>query len=559
MNSRITTNAMPFRLLALLILFLAAAPIHAADKAAELDAYLTAAHNVNLFQGAALVAKDGVPIFAKAYGMADVDTKKPNTPETEFLIGSVTKQFTSAAILQLQEQGKLNVKDPITKYLTDYPKATGDRITIHHLLTHTSGLPSYTDNEVLMERRGEDFPHELVLASFKDLPLLYEPGARFQYCNSGYFLLGLVIEKVSGQTYADYVAEHIFKPLGMTHTMYAPSEPPPGRALGYVAPNGTIEPAEKISMTLPYAAGALSSTVGDLLIWNLALHGDKVLSAASKALMYTPALEGYAYGLMIGDRVGHREISHGGGIDGFTSTLAYYPDDKVTVVVLSNNMSANASIIGFDLAAIAFDQPYDLPIRKTPIAADPATFDAFAGVYKVSDNAYRVIRRDGDALYSQRTAGPVFRIYPEATDKFYYENDNSTTVSFIRDEKGAVVAHLMHQGGADSRCERVTGSLADSLMAVRAVAQVDPKVFERLVGDYELAPGFVLTFRTREGRIFSQATGQDEFEIFPTSETEYFLRVVDAQITFELDPSTGMATGMVLHQGGRDMPAKKIK
>ena len=515
--------------LLVLALLIVATTLSAADKTAQFDAFLTAAHDVNLFQGAALIAKDGAPIFVKAYGMADLDQKKPNTPATEFLIGSVTKQFTAAAILQLQEQGKLNVKDPISKYLPDYPKATGDRITIHHLLTHTSGLPSYTDNGDLMMRRDQDMTHEQILASFKDLPLLYEPGAQFRYCNSGYYLLGLIIEKVSGQTYADYVTEHIFKPLGMAHTMYAGNEPAAARAFGYAAPNGTIEPAQKISMTLPYAAGALSSTVSDLLTWNLALHGGKVISEASMKLMYTPALEGYAYGLMIGDRVGHREISHGGGIDGFTSTLAHYPDDRVDVVVLSNNMSANASVIGFNLATIVFDQPYDLPVRKTPIATDPGTFDTFAGVYKVSDNAYRVIRRDGDALYSQRTAGPVFRIYPEAVDKFYYENDNSTTVSFIRDENGAVVAHLMHQGGVDARCERITGPMADSLMSQRAVAQVDPRAFERLVGDYELAPGFVLTFRTREGRIFSQATGQEEFEIFPTSETEYFLKVVDAQ------------------------------
>ncbi|HPC10678.1 MAG TPA: serine hydrolase [candidate division Zixibacteria bacterium] len=538
---------------------LLAATVPAADKTAELDAYLSAACDVLRFQGAVLVADDGVPVFVKGYGMADVAHGQPNTPETEFLIGSVTKQFTAAAILQLQEQGTLSVHDPISKFLPDFPKATGDRITVHHLLTHTSGLVSYTDIDSLMARRGLDMTAREIVASFKDLPLQFEPGAMYRYCNSGYFLLGLIIEAVSGQTYADYLAEHIFRPLGMTHTTYPPNERTPNRAVGYVAPEDTLVPADPISMTLPYAAGALASTVGDLLIWDQALYGDRVLSEDSRKQMYTPALENYGYGWMVAERFGRREISHGGGIDGFTSVIARYPDDRLTIIVLCNNMSANAAGLGSTLAAIMFDQPYDRPVRKTPAAADPASFDALVGVYWVGDNSYRVIRRDGDNLYSQRTGGPVFQVFPEAPDKFFFENDNSTTLVFIRDQAGAVVAHLIHQSGVDTRCDRVTGPLADSLMAERAVVPIDPAVFARLVGDYELAPGFVLTFRARDGRFFSQATGQQEFEIFPAGETEYFLRVVDAQITFQLDPATGRATGLILHQGGRDMPAKKIK
>jgi hypothetical protein len=257
------------------------------------------------------------------------------------------------------------------------------------------------------------------------------------------------------------------------------------------------------------------------------------------------------------ERSGHKLIMHDGGIDGFSSHLARYPDDGVTIVVLGNNESVNASELGFALAAIMFGQPYDLPVRKTPLAVAPAALDEFCGVYRLGEDQYRVFRRDGEGLTSRRTGGAILKLLPESADRFYYTHDNASTAAFVRDATGAVVAHVMHQQGVDSRHEKLTGAAADSIMALQNEVVVDPAVLARYVGDYELAPGFVLTFRTRDGRFFTQATGQTELEVFAAGETEYFLKAVDAQISFTV--TAGAVTGVVLHQNGRDMPGPKIR
>ena len=526
------------------------------SRGRELDTYLTAARDVRHFQGVVLVARDGRPVLEKGYGDASVELGVPNTPETKFLIGSITKQFTAALILQLQEQGKLDVQDPITKYLTDYPPEPGARITIRHLLTHTSGLPSYTDDAELMARRTVDASPAEVLATFRDLPLQFEPGTEFRYSNSGYFLLGLIIEAVTGQPYEQLLTERILQPLGMSESGYGHNEAIlKHRARGHAFTADEWANTPQVAMSLPFAAGSMYSTARDLLRWDQALYGARVLADASKAQMFTPGLGNYGYGWMITEINGHRVIAHDGGIDGFTSHLARYVDDKVTVIVLCNNESLQASTIGFACASIIFGQPYDLPVKKSP-AALSLNLDDYPGAYPLGDRQYRVIRRDGDGLVSQRTGGPAHRLFPEALDRFFYEHDHATTISFERDAAGKVIASVMHQQGVDTRIERLVGPVADSLLVTPRVAEIDPAILTRYVGEYELAPTFNLTFRVREGRLFAQATGQTELELFPSSETEFFYTAVDARISFEVG-ADGTATGLVLHQGGRDMPAKK--
>lgn len=527
--------------------------------AAAMDAYLKAAQEVMHFQGTVLVARDGATVLEKGYGPASLELAVPNTPATKFLIGSVTKQFTAAAILQLQEQGKLSVQDPISRHLPAWPRETGDRITIHHLLSHTSGLPNYTDDGVLMARRALEMPLDDLCASFRDKPLDFEPGTSWAYSNSGYVVLGLIIEAVSGTSYEEYLREHLLGPAGMRDSGYAHHETIiPGRACGHVFRDGQWTNSTYIAMSVPYAAGALYATAADLLRWDRALRGDKLLSAASQAQMFTPVRDGYGYGQMIGERYGHREIMHGGGIDGFSAHLASYPDDRLTVVVLCNNEAVSASAVGFSLAAIALGQPYDVPVVKKPAAIAAERLADYAGAYRIAEGQYRLVRRDGDHLTSQRAGGPPRLLLPEGGDRFFYEHDNASTVTFERDAQGRVVAHVIHQQGVDTRCERMAGALADSLLATPDEVAVDPAAFARLEGDYQLAPGFVLTVRSRGGRFFTQATGQGELEIFAASETEYFLKAVDARLTFERD-ATGATTGLVLHQNGQDMPARKVR
>ncbi len=253
-----------------------------------IDSYVTG----KTFMGTVLVEKDGKLLLNQGYGSAELEWNIPNTPDAKFRLGSLTKQFTAASILLLEERGKLKVEDPISKYLPDAP-AAWSKITIYHVLTHTSGLPSFTGFPEYSSTEWKDTnPAELV-ARFRDKPLDFEPGTKFSYSNSGYVLLGYLIEKVSGQTYADFLQQNIFTPLGMTDTgLDSNAAILPKRAQGYAPSKTGIHHAGYISMTIPFSAGALYSTTGDLLKWEQGLFSAKVITTASLAKMTTPHKRG---------------------------------------------------------------------------------------------------------------------------------------------------------------------------------------------------------------------------------------------------------------------------
>jgi len=550
--------------LMVLLVALWSTTLQAKELKQELDDYLKAAHEVWKFHGAVLVAKDGKVLFKKGYGMANIELGVPNTTEMKFQIGSITKQFTATAIMQLQEKGLLSLDDPITKHLPDYPKETGDSITIHHLLSHTSGIPNYTNMPGVMDNKALKISVEDLMATFKDEPLDFEPGEKYQYSNSNYIVLGAIIEKLSGKAYEDYIQENIFEPLGMDNSGYDHRDRiMKNRAAGYSQDEkGELVNAEFVHMSTPYAAGALYSTVGDMFIWDQALYTDKLLKKSSLDKMFTPNKGNYGYGWVIQDSFGHKCIWHNGGIFGFYTTIDRWVDDKVCVVVLSNNDGAPVETISRSLAAMVFGEPYDEPVIKTPIQMDPSIFADYKGVYEIEEGIYRFVFAEDTALYSQRSAGSRFRIFPEAEDKFYFEHDHMVTLKFERDESGAVIRHIIHRTRGDEPAEKLGPEQAEKVLAEREakwqVAKVDPAIYQKYVGEYKLPIGLNLTVRTREGRIFTQATGQPEAEIFPKSETEYFLKVVDAQITFVLGEN-GEVTGLVLHQAGQDFPGEKIK
>ena len=547
-------------LLALACMLASSIPAQSLDK--KFDAYCKAANEINRFTGSVLVARGGKILFQRGYGWASAQFDVPNTPDTKFLIGSVTKNFTATAILQLEEQGKLSVNDPIGKYIPEMPEDIGQKVTIHHLLTHTSGVHSYTDIEAVMSRRSMPFTQEEILGSFKDLPLDFEPGTKWSYSNSGYFLLGLIVERVSGESYEDYLRKHLFDPAGMANTGYKHTETiVPKMARGYsISPDGEFINAHCIDMSLPFSAGALYSTVGDLYAWDRALYTDKILSEKSKQKLFTPVLNDYAYGWGINEAVGHPVYQHTGGIDGFSSILQRFYKDDACVVVLTNTDEGVAARVAAALDAILFDKPYDVPVRKTAITSDASQWPEYAGVYKIDSGEYRIVTIEDGHLYSQRTGSGRIEIFPEAKDKFFFQHDNSVTLTFVRDGNGNVVKHIIHQQGEDHEAVKLPDAEAAKVLAesVPKTADVDPSVYPEYVGDYELAPGFILTVRTRDDRLFAQATGQGEFEIFPSARDEYFLKVVEAKISFVRNDS-GAVTSLVLHQNGRDMPAQKVK
>ena len=313
------------------------------------------------FSGTLLIARQGKVLVSQGFGSADQENEVPNAPQTKFAIGSMGKAFTAMAIMILQERGQLKVTDPICQYVADCP-AAWKPITLDHLLTHTSGITSYTALQPKFNICQKHRPEE-VIAYFKDLALEFAPGSEYRYSNSGYFLLGTVIEQVSGERYETFVQKNIFQPLSMTESGYDRSSAiVKNRASGYSTEYGQMINAPCWDVSLKYAAGGWYSTVGDLYKWDQALYTDQLISkeALSKMFTSTVSIAGYdgvyGYGWEISRQDGRRVVEHGGGVYGFASHIARYPDDRVVIVVLTNSDALRPASICRELAAIVFKE-----------------------------------------------------------------------------------------------------------------------------------------------------------------------------------------------------------
>src|SRR6185312_6823892 len=317
-----------------------------ADLAAKSGALITPLVDADQFSGAVLVARNGVPVFRQAFGLANREWDVPNTPDTKFRIGSITKQFTATAVLQLAEAGKLSIDDPVAKYYSEAPPAWNG-ITIRHLLTHTSGIPSFTSIPHFFDQQARlDRTPEEIIKLTQDKPLDFAPGTKYLYDNTGYVILGYIIEKVSGERYADYIQHHIFDALGMKSSGYDVSATIiPKRAAGYSRDKDHYTNARFISMTEPYAAGSLYTTVDDMLIWDQAIYAAKLLTPASLRAMFTDHGHGYGFGWVIDKQYGHPHDVHAGWVNGFITRIDRFPEDKLTIVVLSNEDTAGAAVV----------------------------------------------------------------------------------------------------------------------------------------------------------------------------------------------------------------------
>ncbi len=330
------------------------------------------------FQGSVLVAEKGEVIYQKGFGYANAELKVPNAPETKFRLGSITKQFTALLMMQLAAEGKVKLDGRLSDYVPEYPKATAERITIHQLLTHQSGIPNYTTPEFFAKRSREYYSPIDLAKVFWDRPLDFEPGAKFSYSNSGYHVLGIVIEKLTGKTYEQALRERVLDPLGMRDTGYDHSVAILlNRAAGYAKAPGGLSNAAYIDMSSPYSAGALYSTVLDLRKWDAALYTEKLVSAKYRDLMFQPAVKSerlggasYGYGWIIAIRTlpeskrQVRVVEHGGGINGFTSQIVRMPDDGHLIVMLSNQTGTNWSGARTGIGQILYGERAEIPKRS---------------------------------------------------------------------------------------------------------------------------------------------------------------------------------------------------
>jgi D-alanyl-D-alanine carboxypeptidase len=341
--------------------------------AIEIDRFLSPYFNPNEPGATVIVTRDGKPIFRKAYGMADMEKKTPMQPDMVMRIASMTKQFTAVAIMTLVDQGKLKLDDDFTLHLPDYPKPK-KKITIDNLLTHTSGIPGYTELASFEKNRAKDFTVAQMIDTFKNEPIMFAPGSKMRYSNSGYFLLGTIIERHSGMSYADYMAKTVFEPLGMKDTAYEGQERSGKKRVNGYKGGTKIELAPPLSNTQPYAAGSLVSTVDDLAKWDAAIADGKLLKPESWKKLFAPVdvptgnATKVARGWFATDIQGRPARWHSGGIHGFMSDGIRLPDEKIYAAILVNTESprVNPTVLNQRIAAIVIGRPYGFAGADTP-------------------------------------------------------------------------------------------------------------------------------------------------------------------------------------------------
>ena len=337
------------------------------DVSRKADEYLRAMTENGKFSGSVLIARGSEVLHRAGYGLADREHGVPNTVTTKFRLGSISKQFTAMAVMLLEGQGRLSVHVPISQYLP-YSPEHWKGITVHHLLNHSAGLGNLAGIQGIQETKAR-LPlsvRELV-ETFRETALEFQPGSQYRYSNSGYFLLGDIIERVAGVSYEDFLNHHIFGPLGMADSGYDHYQTIlTNRATGYCRQGGQWVRASYLDMGFPYAAGALYSTAEDLFLWDQALHAGRLISASAHTRMttITPLVSSYGYGLEMGQMHNRRTVSHAGGINGFRANFVRFPDEPACVVVLSNSEEADFFGATKALVAILFGADYEPPVVK---------------------------------------------------------------------------------------------------------------------------------------------------------------------------------------------------
>ncbi len=409
------------------------------------------------FMGSILVDQDVETLLDQGYGYANLEWQIPNSSVTKFRLGSMTKQFTAACVLLLEDWGKFKTSDPIKRYLPDAP-AAWDKITIHHLLTQTSGILNYTNFADYLATQSLPATPEELIARFRDKPLEFQSVEQwnYSYSDSNYVLLGFLIEKVSGLNYADFVQQNIFIPLGMKDSGYdVAGMVLPRRASGYQPTSRGFDNASYVDTSVLYAAGALYSTTHDLLRWGQGLFGGRLLSSASLEKMTTPMNEqNYACGLIVRIDNGHKIIWHNGGFKGFRTNMTYHPDDKLTVIVLGNVDGSTPGAIAQDLGVLAHGEKVVLPSERKEITVSPKTLQEYVGTYRLNRTFRINITLNHEQLSAQSiiqynpTNPPKLPIYAESETEFFYKAINSQ-IKFFTNERGEVTRIILHKNGVE--------------------------------------------------------------------------------------------------------------
>jgi CubicO group peptidase (beta-lactamase class C family) len=409
-----------------------------AEKADEL---LTAYTTQNKFSGNVLIAKKGKIIFEKAYGYADRAKNQPNNIETEFRVGSLTKMFTSTVILKLVESSRISLNDPLSKFVPGF--LNGDNIQIRHLLSHTSGIKGNTEG-----------PEPKTLAEsvtkFHAEPSNVKPGEHFEYNNFNYILLSYIAQKVTGKNYPDLMREMVLNKIGMTHSgLDRNDRASANKALGYVTNPQTVAWVERETPNVAIAsgAGALYTTLDDLYKWSEAIDHHTLLPAATYQKAFTPVKGNYGFGWIVNSKDGKKEISHSGAIEGFIANFIKYPEEDITIILLSNYQDTDGRQLSDDLSAIVFNKPYKIPVQKKEIALSNEILNSYAGVYQLNENFTVTVSVENNRLYALAQGdSEKIEFTPESETKFYLKGPE-TEIEFIKENGTVKYLFINIQGG----------------------------------------------------------------------------------------------------------------
>jgi CubicO group peptidase (beta-lactamase class C family) len=504
---------------------------------------------------AVLVAKDGQVIFKKGFGYANIGNSEPVKPDTKFRIGSITKQFTAAAVLKLQEAGKISVTDKLSKFLPDFPRA--DEVTIHHLLTHTSGIHSYTSKPDFINKVTSAITEEDLIAYLRNDPYDFNPGEKWLYNNSAYFILGHIIGKVAGKPYGDYLKETFFDPLAMTSTgVHSSKLNLQNEAKGYSGQNDQYVLAPDWEMSWAGGAGALYSTVEDLFKWNEAVFNGKVLSEHSMKAAFTPVLLSngskpenakYGYGWALNEYRGQDIIEHSGGLHGFSSQMARYPEENTTVVLLTNTMPPVVNMNSNRIAEFLLWEKMEKQESRALNAAVSEDVKQYAGRYDFANGAVMIITEENNNLFAQLTGQPKFPLFPSGEGAYFWKVVDAK-IQFVKNASGEIEYGNFEQSG---------NKLKVTKLRDEAIVAIDKALYKLYSGKYNFGNNMVIDITMENDKLFVQATNQPRFEILPISDLEFTVRELNAKLLFVKEPD-GKVGKFILDMGGQKTEVVKV-
>lgn len=524
------------------------------------DAILAESYSAEGPGAAVVVMQRGKIVYQGARGMADVAGGKAITPDTVFRLGSITKQFAAAVIVQLAQERKLSLDDPLSKFLPDYPQP-GASATVRQLLQHTSGIQSYTEIPGVMapESTARARTTAELIALFRDAPAVSQPGEVWAYNNSGYVLLGAIIEQVTGMPWHKAVEKRITRPLGLASIRDGvEGEATPAMARGYTGEGGPEAAlAQPVHMSAPGAAGALIGTAGDLAKWAQALHHGKVVNAAHYALMTTPTMlpdgstRPYGFGLELNTLRGKPTVGHNGGIFGFATDSIYIPWADVFVAVFTNSDSPETTpgTVMRRIAAATIGDPYP---AFTVIEPDLKALEPFFGVYSLPGGGERRFFARSGRLFTQRVGGASLEAFAAGDNRFFYSPSTLTWFSLRREADGTPVMEFVQNGELPGQRAARRGPIPLDAPAITL-----PRAeLERFVGRYAFgASTLTIAFAEDGSGLTGQLTGQQAIPLTPIGPLEFRAERVDATLVFE--GAEGPATAVTLNQGSQQFRAPR--